>query len=193
MHAQFHSKLTPKRRSPSALTQRGISAFAWTIPLVESSLPPKESIVWHFAFFVPILPSWAFVHPEAEAGYGALLPISETSFEFCQWWAHLTLREERNIIVAKNRARSSFPQDGRELSTCEGNRMELEGKTDCRYWRERDKCRIFWGTTSCRDLGLGLNPSQSWRSCSPCQGLAWEWACDSVRANELGGEVCWGT
>lgn len=172
MHEQPHFKLTPNRRSPSALTQRRTSAFAWTIPLVESSLPPKESIVWLFAFLVPILPSWAFVHPEEEAGYGALLPISVTSFEFCQGWAHLPLREERNSIMAKKRARSSFPQDGRKLSMCEANRMEPEEKTDCRYWRGRDKCRIFWGTMCCREIGLGLNPSQSWRSCSPCQGLA---------------------
>lgn len=75
-------------------------------------------------------------------------------------------------MVARESARSSFPQDRRKLSVCEVDGMELEEKTDCRYKRERDKCRTLCGTTCYREVGLGLSPSQSWVVLFPCQGLA---------------------
>lgn len=52
----------------------------------------------------------------------------------------------RNIMVARKRAKSAFPQDGRKLFLCEVGGMELEKKKDYRYWREREKCGNLCGT-----------------------------------------------
>lgn len=94
-------------------------------------LPHKESIVNYLGSLALRLlgPGSA---PEERAGYGALLCISVTPFQFCQPRVHLTPMEGRNIMVSGKGARSSFPQDGRKMSMREANGMELEEKRDCR-------------------------------------------------------------
>ena len=194
MNEQTQSKLTPNRRSSLHWPREGHPAFAWIAPLVEKSSPHKESTailyLWHFTSSALVLPSWASVHFEEDAEYRALLHTSVTSFEFCQPWAHLILMEVRRETWWLERVQGrmkSFSLRWEGVVSVWTDRVELEKKTDCRCWRGRGKCRTHCGTLCCREADLGLSPSQSWWSHYPCQGLAWEWACDPVLTNKLDG------
>ena len=145
--------------------REGHPAFTWIIPLVENSLPHGSLLAaicvsgtspsWHFPFLALVLPSRSSDHPEEKAEHWAPLHTSETSFEFCHPWAHLTLTEGSRVTLRWLKR----VQDGRKLPMCEADGTDPEEETDHQHQRGRDKCRTLCGTTCCKRWTLASGPA----------------------------------
>lgn len=72
MNEQNNSKLTPSRKSPSILTQRGSSSLYLNNSFGGELTTSRESIgshlcLWDFPFLALVLPSRSSDHPEEKA------------------------------------------------------------------------------------------------------------------------------